>query len=68
EAIEALHSILAEPPMHINFDLAAGQIVYFRNGCCAHRRTAYEDYDELDRRRHMIRIFLRDDGARTYNG
>ena len=68
EAIEALHSILAEPPMHINFDLAAGQTVYFRNGCCAHRRTAYEDYDDPDRRRHMIRIFLRDDGARTYNG
>lgn len=68
EAIEALHSILAEPPMHINFDLAAGQTVYFRNGCCAHRRTAYEDYDDLDRRRHMVRIFLRDDGAKTYNG
>jgi hypothetical protein len=68
ESIEALHGILSEPKMHKNFYLAAGQTIYFHNGHCAHRRTAYEDYDELDKRRHMIRIFLRDQGARTYNG
>lgn len=68
EAVEALHKILSEPKMHKDFYLAAGQTIYFHNGHCAHRRTAYEDYDDLDKRRHMIRIFLRDQGARTYNG
>ena len=68
ESIEALHGILSEPRMHKNFYLAAGQTIYFHNGHCAHMRTAYEDYDELDKRRHMVRIFLRDQGARTYNG
>jgi len=68
EAVEALHGILSEPKMHTNFYLAAGQMIYFHNGHCAHRRAAFEDYDDLDKRRHMIRIFLRDQGARTYNG
>jgi alpha-ketoglutarate-dependent taurine dioxygenase len=68
ESIEALNGILSEPKMHKNFYLAAGQIIYFHNGHCAHNRTAYEDFDEPDKRRHMIRIFLRNQGARTYNG
>lgn len=68
EAIETLHGILSEPAMSLNFYLSAGQTIYFLNGHCAHRRTAYEDHEDLDRRRHMIRIFLRDHGARTYNG
>ena len=68
EAIEALNEIMTETSMHVNFYLAPGQTVYFHNGRCAHCRTAYEDYDEPEHRRHMIRIFLRDEGARTYNG
>jgi len=68
DAVQALHEIMCEPAMHVNFYLAAGQTIYFLNGGCAHRRTAYEDHDDPDRRRHMIRIFLRDEGARTYNG
>lgn len=68
DAVAALKDVLAMPEMHVNFYLSAGQIIYFLNGGCAHRRTAYEDHNELERRRHMIRIFLRDEGARTYNG
>ena len=68
EAVETLYGILSTPAHHVNFYLSAGQIIYLQNGRCAHRRTAYEDHDDIDRRRHMIRIFLRDHGARTYNG
>lgn len=67
-AVETLHRILADPANHIDFDLKPGQTAYFLNGQCAHRRTDYEDWDEPDRKRHMIRIFLRDEGARTYDG
>jgi len=63
-----MHGILSTPVHHVNFYLSAGQIIYLQNGRCAHCRTAYEDYDDIDQRRHMIRIFLRDHGARTYNG
>ena len=31
-------------------------------------RCEVRNHIDPDRRRHMIRIFLRDDGARTYNG
>ena len=68
EAVETLHGILSKPAFNLNFHLSAGQISYFLNGHCAHRRTAYEDHEHIDRRRHMVRIFLRNHGARTYNG
>jgi hypothetical protein len=34
----------------------------------AHSRTGFEDHAAVDRRRHLVRIFLRDRGARTYDG
>ncbi|PPR63872.1 MAG: hypothetical protein CFH10_00400 [Alphaproteobacteria bacterium MarineAlpha4_Bin2] len=68
DAVETLNAILVEPELNINFYLSGGQIIYFLNGHCAHRRTKYEDHVAIEQRRHMIRIFLRDHGARTYNG
>ena len=68
EAVEALNEILSESKLNTNFYLSSGQIIYLLNSRCAHRRTAYEDFEETHRRRHMVRIFLRDEGARTYNG
>ena len=68
EAVQALHVILSDPGSHVSFDFAPGQTLFLNNGRCAHRRTDYTDWPEPERKRHLIRIFLRDDGARTYDG
>lgn len=68
DAVAALSSVLEDPPQHLNFHLKPGQIQYLMNGGCSHKRTEYEDYPEPDRRRHLVRIFLRDEGRRSYNG
>jgi alpha-ketoglutarate-dependent taurine dioxygenase len=59
---------MSEPENHFSFELAAGQLQYMNNFGIAHRRTKYEDYDEPDKKRHLVRIFLRDSGHRTYMG
>ncbi len=67
-ALETLYEIMDDPGMNFTFQLEAGQIQYLHNWRCAHERTDYVDYDDPDKRRHLVRIFLRDEGARSYMG
>ena len=68
DAVAAFTEVLEDPTLNVDFNLAPGQAEYLLNYQCAHRRTAYEDHPAMDRRRHLVRIFLRDEGARSYNG
>lgn len=68
DALNALHDILSEPEHHVDFVLAPGQMEFLNNSRVAHRRTAFVDHDEPDRKRHLSRIFLRDEGRRSYRG
>jgi alpha-ketoglutarate-dependent taurine dioxygenase len=67
-AIDALTRILESQELRLDFDVEAGQIFYTMNWRIAHSRTGFEDHAAVDRRRHLVRIFLRDRGARTYDG
>jgi alpha-ketoglutarate-dependent taurine dioxygenase len=66
DALNALHDALSEHT--VEFVLEPGQIEYINNARVAHRRTAFEDDDEPDRKRHLVRIFLRNEGRRSYMG
>lgn len=68
EAIEALSEVLQDPALSVDFFLQPGQIIYMVNYQCAHRRTAYEDDPSPEHKRHLVRFFLRDAGARSYMG
>ena len=60
--------LMFDPALGFYFELEPGQIQYVMNWACAHCRTEYEDFPDDDRKRHLVRIFLRDEGARSYNG
>lgn len=68
EAIDTLSRIMAEPAHHVTFTLEPGQLQFVNNFRMAHLRSDYVDHDEPDRKRHLIRIFLRDHGRRSYMG
>lgn len=68
EAIDALSEVLTDTSLRVDFALQDGQIEYVLNYQCAHGRTAFEDAGDADEKRHLVRIFLRDDGARSYMG
>src|SRR5215831_15220212 len=67
-AITALLDILDEDELSINFDLEPGQMQFVHNRALGHSRTAFVDYPEPDRRRHLVRLWMRDHGRRAYPG
>ena len=67
-ALETMFDVMGEPAHHIPFDLAPGQIQYVNNFRLAHCRTEYEDAGGEDDKRHLVRIFLRDAGRRSFMG
>ncbi|NKB59740.1 MAG: hypothetical protein GKS00_25775 [Alphaproteobacteria bacterium] len=67
-ALDALYRLMDDADMHFTFQLEAGQVQYLHNWRCAHERTDYMDYEDPEKRRHLVRIFLRDQGARSYMG
>lgn len=68
EALREAARIMSDEANHITFVLKPGEIQYVNNFRLAHLRTDYDDYDEPDRKRHLVRIFLRDFGRRSYMG
>ena len=67
-ALEALFEIMSEPANHLTFELAPGQMQFMNNYRLAHCRSEYEDFDEPQHKRHLVRIFLRNEGRRSYMG
>jgi alpha-ketoglutarate-dependent taurine dioxygenase len=58
-ALDALDTVIAKPEMRVEFDLQPGQMFFINNRWILHNRTAFEDYPELDRRRHYVRLWLK---------
>ena len=50
------------------FKFERGQIQIVNNRRLGHRRTAFRDWDEPERRRHLVRIWLRKTGRPFYQG
>jgi hypothetical protein len=60
QALEAVESVLRRSDMCVEFDLQPGQMLFTNNKWILHNRTAFEDYSELERRRHYVRLWLQE--------
>ena len=67
-ALEAFVAILNDPALSVAFALEPGEIVYMNNRLIAHTRTPFVDHEDAARRRHLVRIYMRDHGPRFYLG
>ncbi|MGY9054951.1 MAG: TauD/TfdA family dioxygenase [Alphaproteobacteria bacterium] len=67
-ALEALEEVMNDPDMALSFDFQPGQIQLVNNRLLGHRRTGFTDWAEPDRKRLLIRLWLRDAGRPFYNG
>tara|TARA_Y100001933_G_C18857093_1_gene504298 strand:- start:623 stop:931 length:309 start_codon:yes stop_codon:yes gene_type:complete len=67
-AMEAFEAILCNPSMVKEFFFEPGQIQIVDNRRCGHRRTGFTDWPEPERRRHLVRLWLRGSGRPFYNG
>lgn len=46
------------PDVMLEFTLEPGELYFLNNYTILHARTAFEDFDEEDRRRHLLRLWL----------
>jgi hypothetical protein len=67
-AIAAMLEIFEEDGLSVDFDLEPGQIQFVDNRALGHSRTAFVDHPDPDRKRHLVRLWLRDRGRRAYPG
>jgi len=67
-ALETLEEIMLEPHFCREFFFEPGQIQIVDNRRLGHRRTHFIDYDEPERKRHLVRLWLRRAGRLFYNG
>lgn len=67
-AFDALCEIIERPALERAFTFERGQFQVVNNRRLGHRRTAYEDWPDAARRRHMVRIWVRHAGRPFYLG
>lgn len=58
EALDLVESVAAEPDMAVRFTQQPGDLLLLNNWVTYHRRTEFIDHDDLDLRRHILRIWL----------
>ena len=68
EALSALEQEMNAPGVDVSFHFEPGQIQIVDNRRIGHRRTGFEDWPDPARKRLLVRLWLRDWGARSYNG
>ena len=58
EAIDLLEQIMADPRWCFRMQLEQGDMQLVNNYVIVHSRTPFEDFDEPDRKRHLLRLWL----------
>ena len=64
EALDLFDQLSDGPNLHLQMELQPGDIQLVHNQSLLHDRTAFEDWPEPDRRRHLLRLWLAPEHAR----
>jgi hypothetical protein len=62
-ALDALDEVLRRPALRVELSLRPGEMFFINNRWLLHNRTAFEDHPEPERRRHLVRLWLRRNAA-----
>ena len=63
-AMEFLNAAAAREDIRLDMMLEPGDMQFCNNHMVLHSRTAYEEWPEADRKRHMLRLWLNNPGGR----
>ncbi len=64
EALDLLDGLADDPSLHLEMELQPGDVQLVHNHTILHDRTAFEDWPDPDRKRHLLRLWLAPLGAR----
>lgn len=57
-AIESVEATANDPSLYLDMEFRPGDLQLLKNSVILHKRTAYEDWDEPERKRHLLRLWL----------
>lgn len=58
EALDLLDELANDPQLNLMMNLQPGDIQFVHNHTILHDRTAFEDYPEPERKRHLLRLWV----------
>lgn len=58
EALDIIETIANDPVFHVEMDFQPGDVQLLNNAKILHSREAYEDHDDVNERRHLLRLWL----------
>ncbi len=58
-ALDFLDAVMSREELHVHFSMEPGDMQFVNNTFVLHSRTAYEDHPEPERRRHLMRLWLK---------
>jgi hypothetical protein len=64
EALELFDDLANDKELHLDMELRPGDMQFLHNHTCLHDRTAFVDWPEPERKRHLLRLWLAAPGAR----
>jgi Taurine catabolism dioxygenase TauD, TfdA family len=68
QCVDIMEGFLTDPTHRHDFWMERGQIQILNNRVIVHGRTPYVDHDEPERRRHLMRLWLRAGDRRQFRG
>ena len=57
-AIETMEQTANDPSLYLDMDFQPGDIQWLKNAVILHKRTSYEDWDNPEQKRHLLRLWL----------
>ena len=60
ESLDLFDKISNDDSICVNYDLKAGDMVFFNNNRVLHGRTSFEDHEDPNLKRYLIRVWIKD--------
>ncbi len=64
DALNIFDKVSQEPSLRLDMMLEPGDIQFCNNYCVMHSRSSFEDYEEVEKRRKLLRLWLQMPNAR----
>lgn len=58
EAVAFIEQAANDPALYLDMDFQPGDMQFLKNASVLHKRTEYQDWEEPERKRHLLRLWL----------
>ena len=63
EALDCLDKIIHDENLAVSYELKQYDMIFLNNGRVVHGRTSFEDFKDIEKKRLMVRAWIKDDSS-----